>query len=219
MTSLWLVFIPSLYSWWGKNRVSWAQLSDLCSFFSTFCYLCFSLSFSHTACTQISMHGFLFVLIFPSWDRNGCFSSFLVVRMQELLGEIWGGGSLAVFSRGRVRSVTPPGSSLEPLRQAHSTLATRTRFCPHAHTPTAGSRSKAARWRGVQGSVWDWGKLGALCQWGSYVQVRITRAVQPSTANYTGWAGRYLTTNTHTLTHTGTWNETPTATFTQHPSP
>lgn len=84
------------------------------------------------------------------------------------------------------------------LRQS---LATRTPLCPHAYTSHHRIKVQDGQMTGVQGSVWDWGKLGALCQWGSHDLLRIKRAVQSSTVNYTDWAGRYLTTTLYTQTH------------------
>lgn len=66
-------------------------------------------------------------------------------------GQIRGDGSFAVFSQwqGAVGySVWLELSS--SWGRPKSTLATRTQFCPHAHTPTTGSRLKAARWLGYR---------------------------------------------------------------------
>lgn len=147
---MWPVFIPHLYSWRGKNRVSCAQLSVICALHSTLYYLCFLCYFSHTAWTQISVHGFLSMLIFPSWDRNRCFPSFLVVLMQDLLGRFGEMAVLQCFLMAGCGQLLCLAQAQQLLRQAQSTLATRTRFCPHAHTLTTGSRSKAARWRGCR---------------------------------------------------------------------
>lgn len=93
---MWPLSKPFLYSWWGKNRVSCPPLPVICSLLSTLHYLS---CFSHTACARISVHGFLFMLIFPSWDRNRCFPSILGGAHAEAAGQIWGDGSLrSVFS-------------------------------------------------------------------------------------------------------------------------
>lgn len=128
----------------GKNRVSCAQLSVILSTLYYHCFFCVCY-ISHTACAQISVHGFLSMLIFPSWDRNRCFPSVLVVCMEELLGrfeEMAASQCFLVAGCGRLLWLA---QAQQLLRQAQSTLATRTRFCPHAHTPTTGSRSTAAR--------------------------------------------------------------------------
>lgn len=57
------------------------------------------------------MHGFIFTIIFPSWDRNRCFPSFLMLPKARSAGQSGGDGSFPVFSHGRVRLVTLPGSS------------------------------------------------------------------------------------------------------------
>ncbi len=147
---MWPVFIPLLYSWWSKNRVRYPQLSVICSLLSTLYYLCVFLLLSHTVWTQISVPGFLFMLIFPSWDRNRCFPSFLAVRMQDLLGRFEEMAASQCFLVAGCGQLLCLAQAQQLPRQAQSTLATRTRFCPHAHTPTTGSRSKAARWRGCR---------------------------------------------------------------------
>lgn len=57
------------------------------------------------------MHGFSFLLIFPRWDRNRCFPSFLVVHMHDLLGRFEEMAASLCFLSGRVRLVTLSGSS------------------------------------------------------------------------------------------------------------
>ena len=112
----------------------------------SFCY------FAHTAWTQISVHVFLFMLIFPSWDRNRCFPS--LVHTQDLLGRSEEMAALQCFlmagcghffcllrlssSWGRPRAPWPPvlGSA-------------------HMHTLlTTGFKVQGSQMMGVQGSVW-----------------------------------------------------------------
>lgn len=133
------------------------------------------------------------MLVFPSWDRNRCFHSSLVLLIQNLQGTFEGMAASQCFlwaGCGRLLCLAPEAGP-EHLGHPYSLLPTYT----HSHHRI---KVGGGQMTGLQGSNWDWGKLGAFCQWGSSVLLKIRRAVQPSTANYTDWAGRYLTTNTHT---------------------
>lgn len=108
-----------------------------------FCY------FSHAACTQITMHGFSFQLIFPKWEQKWVFSLLpggtfrSCGRVKEMAASLCflgaGCGPLLCLARAQ-----------QLLRQAKSTLATRAQFYLHVHIPTAWSRSGAASWQGYK---------------------------------------------------------------------
>lgn len=112
-----------------------------------FCY------FSHAACTQITMHGFSFQLIFPKWEQKWVFSLLPGGTLSGATADLRRWLPRCVFSgQGAVRySVWHALSS--SWDRPKSTLATRAQFYPHVHTPTAWSRSEAASWQGyrVQG--------------------------------------------------------------------
>lgn len=205
--------IPILHTWWGKNRVSCTQLSVICSVLSTLRYLCFCCYFSHIAWTEISVDGFLFMLEFPSWDRNRCFPSCLVVHKAGSAGQTWGDGSLTVFSHGRVRSVILPGSSTaapeadpEYLGHPYSSLPTCLHFPPQdqgSRRPDDGGAGFSLRLR----ETWCPLPMGFI--WPTQDQKGC--AVKQSKLHRLGW--KVLD---HNLTYTQ--NNYSTATFTQHPS-
>lgn len=148
-----------------------------------FCY------FSHAACTQITMHGFSFQLIFPKWEQKWVFSLLPGGTLSGAVVDLRRWQPRCVFSgQGAVRySVWHTLSS--SWDRPKSTLATRAQFYPHVHTPTAWSRSEAASWQGYR------------VQFLQYVLLRITGSKQSSTAtSFTDSTGRYLTTNTYSGT-------------------
>lgn len=107
-------------------------------------------SFSHACCTQITMHGFSFELIFPKWEQKWVFSLLLGGTISGAAADLRRWQPCCVFSgQGAVRySVWHALSS--SWDRPKSTLATRAQFYPHVHTPTAWSRSEAASWQGYR---------------------------------------------------------------------
>lgn len=207
---MWSVFRPVQYSWLCKNRVCCEAVCHLLSLLHPLSSLLIFPYFSHTACTQISMHGFSFLLIFPRWDRNRCFSSFVVVHLQDLLGSFeemaaWlcflgAGCGQFPWLAGAQQLLRP---AQEHLGHPYSVLPT----CTHPHHRIKVGRGQMTR---VQGSVWDWERICALCKCGSYILLRITKAVD-SRLHRLGWKVPY-----HKHIHTGTQNNHPADSFTQH---
>lgn len=206
---MWPVFIPLLYSWWCKNRVSYPQLSVICSLLSTLYYLCvFFVTFPIQP--ELSVHGFLFMLIFPSWDRNRCFPSFLVVRMQDLRrwqprsvfswqGAVGYSAWLKLSSsRGRPRAPWPP-----VLGSAH--MHTLPPQDQGRRRPDDGGAGFSLRLR----ETWCPLPMGFICP----TQDQRGRAAKHSKLHRLGWK-----VPDHKHTYKGTQNNTSTATFTQHPS-
>lgn len=109
-----------------------------------FCY------FSHADSTQITMHGFSFQLIFPKWEQSWVFSLPPGGTLAGAAADLRRWQPCCVFSgQGAVRY--PIWHSVSSSwDRPKSTLATRTQFCPHVHTPTAWSRSEAAGWQGYR---------------------------------------------------------------------
>lgn len=136
--------------------------------------------------------GFLFMLTFPSWDRNRPFPSFL----QDPLGRFEDMAASQCFLMAGCGRFLCLARAQQLLRQTYSTPGHPRSALPTRTHSRRRIRVLAGQKTGVQGSVGDGGKLGALCQWGSYVPSRDQRAVQLSTANYTDWAGRCTAENT-----------------------
>lgn len=95
---------------------------------------------------------FLFMIIFPSRDRNRCFPSFLVVRMQDLPGRFEEMAAVQCFLMAGCGRLLCLAQAQQLLRQTQSTLATRTWFCPHEHTPHHRIEVQGGQMTGVQGS-------------------------------------------------------------------
>lgn len=91
-------------------------------------------SFSHAACTQITMHGFSFQLIFPKWEQKWVFSLLPGGTLSGAAANLRRWQPRCVFSgQGAVRySVWHALSS--SWDRPKSTLATRTQFYPQAYS-------------------------------------------------------------------------------------
>lgn len=202
---MWPVFTFSFFILGGVKTglaVLSCTPSVICSILSTLYYLCFCCYFSQIAWTPLS---FLFMLIFPSWDRNRCFPSFLMLPKAGSAGQNWGDGSFTVFSHGRVRLVTLPGSSTAAteaeLGHPYSSLPTCIHFPPQDQGPRRPDDGGA----------------------GFSLRLRETWCPLPTgfiwpTQDQKGCADLGWKVPDHNLIYTDTQNNSSTATFTQHPS-